>query len=95
MGNNNDVHAVWAFGTIEELALKPGATQGGNKLTARTLNEKELKLLLLYIQTRKYAARDKAMALMTYWGSMRIGEVAAKKLGMCLRQMAALNKKCV
>lgn len=48
---------------------------------ARTLNEKELKLLLLYIQTRKYATRDRAMVLMTYWGGMRIGEVAAVKVG--------------
>jgi len=44
---------------------------------ARTLNENELKLLLLYISTRKYAARDRAMVLMTYMGGMRIGEVAA------------------
>ena len=44
---------------------------------ARTLNENELKLLLLYINTRKYAARDRAIVLLTYWGGMRIGEVAA------------------
>lgn len=48
---------------------------------ARTLNDKELKLLLLYIATRKYAARDRAMMLMTHWGGMRIGEVAATKIG--------------
>lgn len=48
---------------------------------ARTLNEKELNLLLLYIQTRRHAARDRAMVLMTYWGGMRIGEVAATKVG--------------
>lgn len=48
---------------------------------ARTLNEKELKLLLLYISTKKHAARDRAMVLMTYWGGMRIGEVAATKIG--------------
>lgn len=44
---------------------------------ARTLNDNELKLLLLYINTRKYAARDRAIILLTYWGGMRIGEVAA------------------
>lgn len=48
---------------------------------ARTLNEKELKLLLLYVSTKKHAARDRAMVLMTYWGGMRIGEVAATKIG--------------
>jgi len=47
---------------------------------ARTLNDKELNLLLLYINTRKYAQRDRAMLLMTYWGGMRIGEVAATKI---------------
>jgi integrase/recombinase XerD len=47
---------------------------------ARTLTEKELKLLLLYIDTRKYAARDRTMVLMTYWAGMRIAEVATVKI---------------
>jgi len=47
---------------------------------ARTLNDKELNLLLLYIQTRKHAARDRCIVLMTYWAGMRIGEVAATKI---------------
>jgi integrase/recombinase XerD len=47
---------------------------------ARTLNEKELKLLLLYVATRKFAARDRAMVLMTFFAGMRIGEVAAVKI---------------
>ncbi len=48
---------------------------------ARTLSDKELNLLLLYINTRKHAARDRAMVLMTHWAGMRIGEVAATKIG--------------
>ena len=53
----------------------------GNKMAqARTLNEKELNLLLLYTNTRKHAARDRAMVLMTYYAGMRIGEVAATKI---------------
>lgn len=48
---------------------------------ARVLNERELKLLLLYIGTRKYAARDRAMVLMTYLAGMRIAETAATKIG--------------
>ena len=47
---------------------------------ARTLNDKELNALLLYINTRKHAARDRAIVLMTYWGGMRIGEVAATRI---------------
>ena len=54
---------------------------GENKMAqARTLNEKELNLLLLYTNTRKHAARDRAMVLMTYYAGMRIGEVAATKI---------------
>ena len=62
---NNENHCL-----LEELDMKQ----------ARTLNEKELNLLLLYINTRKHAVRDRAMVLMTYWAGMRIGEVAATKL---------------
>ena len=47
---------------------------------ARTLNEKELNALLLYINTRKHAARDRAIVLMTFWAGMRIGEVAATRM---------------
>ena len=47
---------------------------------ARTLNDKELNLLLLYVNTRKYAERDRCMLLMTYFAGMRIGEVAATKI---------------
>jgi integrase/recombinase XerD len=62
---NNENHCL-----LEELDMKQ----------ARTLNDKELNLLLLYINTRKHAVRDRAMVLMTYWAGMRIGEVAATKL---------------
>ena len=47
---------------------------------ARTLNDKELNLLLLYISTRKHAARDRAIVACTFFGGMRIGEVAATKI---------------
>ncbi len=47
---------------------------------ARTLNDRELNLLLLFVNTRKYAERDRCMLLMTYWAGMRIGEVAATKI---------------
>lgn len=55
---------------------------GDRKMSqARTLSEKELKLLLLYIDTRKYAIRDRAMILMQYYAGMRIGETVATKVG--------------
>jgi integrase/recombinase XerD len=32
------------------------------------------------LEKKKYAARDRAIVLLTYWGGMRIGEVAALKI---------------
>jgi len=55
--------------------------EGKKMAQARTLNEKELNLLLLYINTRKYATRDRAMILLSYWAGMRVGEIAAVKVG--------------
>ena len=60
---------------------------------AKTLNEKELNLLLLYIKTRKYAVRDRAMVLMTYWGGMRVGEVAATKIGDVLNADGTIKEE--
>lgn len=68
---------------------------GDNKMAARTLNEKELNLLLLYIKTRKHAARDRAMVLMTYWGGMRVGEVAATKVGDVLANDGSVKTEFV
>ncbi len=60
---------------------------------AKTLNEKEINLLLLYIKTRKYAVRDRTMVLMTYWGGMRIGEVAATKIGDVLNADGTIKEE--
>lgn len=46
---------------------------------AKTLTAADIDQLLAYIDTRKYAARNRAMALLTHWAGLRIGEVA------CLR----------
>ncbi len=53
---------------------------GAEMKQARVLNEKELSALFRYVATRKYAARDRAILLMTYWGGMRIGEVATLRI---------------
>ena len=53
----------------------------GNKMKqARVLNEKELNLLLLYVNTRRHSARDRLMVLMTFYAGMRIKEVVATRL---------------
>lgn len=44
---------------------------------AKTLNEQELRRVLDYIATRKHAARNRAMLLMTFYAGLRVAEVAA------------------
>ena len=46
---------------------------------AKTLTASEIEHLLNYINTRKYAARNRSMMLLTHLAGLRIGEVA------CLR----------
>lgn len=48
---------------------------------AKTLTEKELKKVLVYISLHKHAARNRAMVLLTHWAGMRVGEVAALRIG--------------
>lgn len=60
----------------------------GQKLKqARVLNEKELNALFRYVATRKYAIRDRAILACTYFGGMRIGEVAA----LCIKDVLAAD----
>lgn len=48
---------------------------------AKTLTEKELRRVLNYIATRKHAARNRAMLLVTHYSGMRCKEVAALAIG--------------
>jgi integrase/recombinase XerD len=48
---------------------------------AKTLTEKELKQVLTYVSLHRHAARNRAMLLMTHWAGMRVGEVAALRMG--------------
>ena len=43
---------------------------------AKTLTQAEIEQLLSHINTRKYAARNISMMLLTLWAGLRIGEVA-------------------
>jgi integrase/recombinase XerD len=47
---------------------------------AKTLTTQELRRVLDYVSTRKHAARNRAMLLMTHLSGMRVGEVAALRL---------------
>ncbi|MFZ6755390.1 tyrosine-type recombinase/integrase [Undibacterium sp. Dicai25W] len=48
---------------------------------AKTLTEKELRKVLNYIAIHKHAARNRAMLLVTHLSGMRVGEVAALRIG--------------
>lgn len=52
---------------------------------AKTLTITEIERLLAHINTRKYAARNRSMMLLTHWAGLRIGEVA------CLRWSDVTN----
>ncbi len=52
---------------------------------AKTLTATDIEQLLNYINTRKYAARNRSMMLLTHWAGLRIGEVA------CLRWSDVTN----
>lgn len=52
---------------------------------AKTLTATEIELLLNYIISRKHAARNRSMMLLTHWAGLRIGEVA------CLRWSDVTN----
>ena len=55
---------------------------GGKKVSqAKTLDNKELKALLRHVSNKKFAARDRLMILLTHLAGMRIGEVAAVRVG--------------
>jgi integrase/recombinase XerD len=43
---------------------------------AKTLTLAAIEQLLLHINTRKYATRNRSMMLLTHWAGLRIGEVA-------------------
>ena len=48
---------------------------------AKVLSSKELRRVLDYVTTRPHAARNRAVILLTHWAGMRIGEVAALRVG--------------
>lgn len=47
---------------------------------ARTFTPKELRRVLDQIATRRHAARNRAMILMTHYAGMRVGEIASLKM---------------
>ena len=48
---------------------------------AKVLTEKNLKIVLGTISQNRHAARNRAMVLMSIWSGMRVGELAAIRIG--------------
>ena len=48
---------------------------------AKTLSEKELKIVLATVAQGRHAARNRAMVLTSFWAGMRAGELAALRVG--------------
>lgn len=48
---------------------------------AKVLSGKELRRVLDHVATRPHAARNRVIILLTHWAAMRIGEVAALRVG--------------
>ena len=47
---------------------------------AKTLTTAELDQVLRFVSTKKYAQRDRALILTSFWSGMRVGEIAALKM---------------
>lgn len=47
---------------------------------AKTFTTAELDQVLRYVSTKKYAQRDRALILTSFWSGMRVGEIASLKM---------------
>ncbi len=47
---------------------------------AKTLTQAEIDQVLRYVATRRYAKRDRALILTSFWSGMRVGEIAQLKM---------------
>jgi integrase/recombinase XerD len=61
-------------------------SQERNMKQAKTLTEKELKLVLAHCATRRHAARDRLAVLLGHWAGLRAKEIAALKLAHVLNE---------
>ena len=47
---------------------------------AKTLTKEELDRVLEYVKTRRYAQRDRALILISYYSGLRVGEIALLRM---------------
>ena len=60
---------------------------------AKTLTTAELDQVLRFVSTKKYAQRDRALILTSFWSGMRVGEIAALKMGDVLNEDGTIKRE--
>ena len=60
---------------------------------AKTFTEKELKRVLAHIAIHKHAIRNRAMLLLTHWAGLRVGEVAALRIGDVMAEDGTIKQE--
>jgi len=60
---------------------------------AKTLSEKELKIAFAVAAQGRHAARDRAMLLLSFWAGMRVGEIAALRVGDVVGSGGAIKEE--
>ena len=62
---------------------------------AKTLDERELKVVLGICATRRYAARDRAIVLFSFYAGLRAKELAALCIGNVVGEVGNVRDECV
>ena len=60
---------------------------------AKTLSESELKIVLAVVDKGRNPKRNRLMLLLSHWAGMRVGEVAAVKIGDVLNDNGIVNNE--
>lgn len=60
---------------------------------AKTFSSTELRRVLDYVASRPHAARNRLAVLLTHWGGMRVGEVAALRYGDVLNVDGSIKEE--
>ena len=60
---------------------------------AKTFTQAELDQVLRYVSTKKYAIRDRAMILTSFWSGMRVGEISQLKMGDVLNEDGSIRNE--
>ena len=60
---------------------------------AKTFTQSELDQVLRFISTKKYALRDRAMILTSFWSGMRVGEIANLRMQDILNEDGSIKNE--